>query len=114
MLTVLYDGGCPLCRLEIAYYRQLKALEPIVWFDLSSEQPLPVAISRCEALRRFHLVDDQQQTWHGARAFIRLWQALPGWRWLASGRHIPGFATVLEWGYLLALKIRPKLAALLH
>lgn len=113
MLTVLYDGGCPLCRREIAYYRQLKALEPITWFDLSLNQAMPVAISRCDALRRFHLVDDQQQTWHGARAFIRLWQALPGWRWLATLRHVPGFATVLEWGYGLALKVRPKLAALL-
>lgn len=112
MLTVLYDGGCPLCRREIAYYRQLTALEPIQWLDLSIEQPLPAQLNRCDALRRFHLVDEQQQVWHGARAFIRLWQALPGWRWLASLGRIPGFASLLELGYRLALRIRPRLAAL--
>ena len=97
MLTVLYDGGCPLCRREIAYYRRLTALEPIRWLDLTIEQPLPAQLNRCDALRRFHLVDEQQQIWHGARAFIRLWQALPGWRWLASLGRIPGFAVCWSW-----------------
>lgn len=112
MLTVLYDGGCPLCRREIAYYRGLTALEPIRWLDLTIEQALPAQINRCDALQRFHLVDAQQQIWHGARVFIRLWQALPGWRWLGHCGRIPGFASVLEFGYLLALRLKPRLAAL--
>ena len=56
-LQVLYDGACPLCRREIAYYRGLTAREPIVWLDISNEQqPLPDGINRCYALSRFHLV----------------------------------------------------------
>ncbi len=34
-LEVFYDGGCPLCRREINYFRALKSRVPIIWLDLT-------------------------------------------------------------------------------
>lgn len=108
-LQVLYDGGCPLCRREIAYYRKLPALEPIAWLDLSNEQQnLPLGISRCDALRRFHLVNEQGEVWQGARAFLRLWRALPGWRYLGYALAVPPLPSLLELCYRGFLKIRAR------
>ena len=109
-IQVLYDGSCPLCRREISYYQQLTPREPIIWLNVADQlQQLPQQVDRCDAMRRFHLVGAQQQVWQGARAFIRLWQALPGWRWLGYCCAVPPIPTLLELGYRLTLKLRPRL-----
>lgn len=110
-LQVLYDGGCPLCRREIAYYRGLAAREPIIWLDISdSQQNLPNGINRCDALSRFHLVGTNGEVWQGARAFLRLWRALPGWRFLSYLCSLPPLPSVLELCYRGFLKVRAKLS----
>ncbi|MBK6975022.1 MAG: DUF393 domain-containing protein [Sterolibacteriaceae bacterium] len=82
-LTVLYDGACPLCRREIGIYRGLPPLRsdsPVCFADVS-----------------------------GAQAFLALWAALPGWRWLALLGRLPGAAWVMERAYQLFLRWRPLL-----
>lgn len=83
-LTVLFDGGCPLCNREIAHYRRLRSLRPIDWLDVSAEGgPLPEGVNREDAMAQFHVLDGAGR-WHiGADGFIALWQALPYYRWLA-------------------------------
>lgn len=82
---VLFDGGCPLCRREIAHYRRLPGSDAVEWQDLD---PLPdgeVAdgVTRADAMARFH-VRDPRGNWHsGVAAFVVLWRALPRYRWLA-------------------------------
>jgi len=44
-----------------------------------------------------------------AQAFLALWAALPGWRWLALAGRLPGMAWVMERSYLLFLRWRPML-----
>ena len=34
-LTIYYDGSCPLCRREIAFYRRLRATMRLDWVDVS-------------------------------------------------------------------------------
>lgn len=109
-LQVLFDGGCPLCRREIAYYRRLQALESIEWLDISQEQQrLPEGIDRCHALQRFHLVSAEGEVWQGARAFLRLWRALPGWRFLGYLFSIPPLPSLLELAYRGFLKLRARI-----
>ena len=35
---VFYDGGCPLCRREIAHYRRIDSTGSLRWVDAMTEQ----------------------------------------------------------------------------
>jgi predicted DCC family thiol-disulfide oxidoreductase YuxK len=116
-LTVLYDGACPLCRREISIYRGLQPLEsddPVCFADVSDAAfPLPSAlppgVTREQLLARFHVRGRDGELLSGARAFLALWAALPGWRWLALVGRLPGAAWVMERSYRLFLRLRPML-----
>ena len=112
-LTVLYDGACPLCRREIGLYRSLQPLQadaPVCFADVSNAAlPLPPGTTREQLLARFHVRSRDGQLLSGAQAFLALWAALPGWRWLALAGRLPGMAWVMEGGYRLFLHWRPML-----
>ncbi len=112
-LTVLYDGECPLCRREISVYRGLKSLHPdaaVCYADISDAAvPLPPGTSREQLLARFHVQGQDGELLSGAQAFLALWAALPGWRWLALVGRLPGTAWLMERLYLLFLRWRPAL-----
>lgn len=112
-LTVLYDGACPLCRREIGVYRGLQPLQPdgpVCFVDVSDTTlPLPPGTTREQLLARFHVRGRDGQLLSGAQAFLALWAALPGWRWLALAGRLPGAAWVMERGYRLFLRWRPML-----
>ena len=112
-LTVLYDGACPLCRHEIAVYSNLQPLQldaPVCFADVSSAAvPLPSGTTREQLLARFHVMGRDGQLLSGAQAFLALWAALPGWRWLALAGRLPGAGWVLERMYRLFLRWRPTL-----
>ncbi len=109
-ITVLYDGACPLCRREIALYQGLTPNAPLCFADVSDEtQPLPPGTgpSREALLARFHLRLADGRLVSGAEAFVALWAALPGWRWLARLARVPGVLWLMERSYRGFLRIRP-------
>jgi predicted DCC family thiol-disulfide oxidoreductase YuxK len=107
-LTVWYDGACPLCRREIGLYRGLPSSTPICFADVSgAAQPLPPGRTREQMLARFHVRGRDGQMLSGAQAFLALWAALPGWRWLALAGRVPGMPWVMERSYRLFLRGRP-------
>jgi predicted DCC family thiol-disulfide oxidoreductase YuxK len=112
-LTVLYDGACPLCRREIGIYRGLQPLQPdspVSFSDISDAAlPLPPGTTREQLLARFHVRGRDGQLLSGAQAFLALWAALPGWRWLALAGRLPGMAWLMERAYRLFLLWRPTL-----
>ncbi len=112
-LTVLYDGACPLCRREISVYQGLKSLHPdaaVCYADISDAAvPLPPGSTREQLLARFHVQRDDGELLSGAQAFLALWSALPGWRWLALISRVPGAVWLMECLYLLFLRWRPAL-----
>jgi 3-demethoxyubiquinol 3-hydroxylase len=109
-LTVLYDGACPLCRREIGLYRGLRPNMPVCFADVSDAAlPLPPATTREQLLARFHVRCSDGQLLGGAQAFLALWAALPGWRWLARAGRLPGAAWVMERLYRFFLRWRPTL-----
>jgi predicted DCC family thiol-disulfide oxidoreductase YuxK len=109
-ITVLYDGACPLCRREIGVYRGLQPSTPVCFADVSdTTQPLPSGTTREQLMARFHVRDADGRLLSGAQAFLVLWAALPGWRWLARLGRLPGAAWAMERAYLLFLRLRPAL-----
>ena len=121
-LTVLYDGACPLCQREIGVYRGIEPLKPgapVCFADVSDAAiPLPSAlppgVTREQLLARFHVRDRNGELLSGAPAFLALWAALPGWRWLAMVGRVPGAVWVMERAYRLFLRLRPTLQRWAH
>ena len=113
-LTVFYDGGCPLCRREIGYYRRLRGAERIEWLDVSTaeEQCFGPGLCRDAALARFHVRLPDGRLECGARGFAELWAALPGWRRLGRIARSPRLAPLLELGYRGFLLVRPVMQRL--
>jgi predicted DCC family thiol-disulfide oxidoreductase YuxK len=109
-LTVLYDGACPLCRREIGVYRGLRPNAPVCFADVSDPTlQLPTGTTREQLLARFHVRGSDGQLLSGAQAFLALWAALPGWRWLALVCRLPGAAWAMECLYRFFLRCRPAL-----
>ena len=112
-LTVLYDGACPLCRREIGIYHGLRPLQsdsPVCFADVNDTAlRLPLGTTREQLLARFHVRGRDGALLSGAQAFLALWAAVPGWRWLALAGRLPGAAWLMERGYRLFLRWRPML-----
>lgn len=82
---VFYDGGCPLCRREIAHYRRRRGADRLMWIDITRDAATLAAngLREEDAMARFH-VRDATGAWHtGAHGFVELWSHLPAYSWLA-------------------------------
>ncbi|MFU8895417.1 MAG: thiol-disulfide oxidoreductase DCC family protein [Gammaproteobacteria bacterium] len=100
---VFYDGGCPVCRREIAHYRRLDREGRVHWHDIDAhpETLHDHGINRRDAMRRFHVIDTTGRVRSGADAFTVVWAELPGWRLV--GRVVRGLRlhVPMEWAYRL-------------
>ena len=114
-LTVFYDGACPLCTREIAYYKRRNGADAIDWVDISRSQDEAVApdLSRRQALARLHVRNADGELESGGAAFTRIWEALPGFRLLGRMTSLKPVAWILERAYRLFLNFRPRLQGLL-
>ena len=116
-LKVLFDGGCPLCRREIAHVRGLAQRQGdsgLCFVDISAGagDATEFAADRATLMARFHVERADGSRLDGARAFVAMWSRLPGWRWLARLARLPGVLFLLEWAYSGFLRLRPSLQAL--
>ena len=114
-LTVFYDGSCPLCRREIAFYRRRVASVCTRWADVSACPPeaLPEGLTRQDAMARFHVQRADGALISGAGAFAELWAHTPGFRWLGCVARLPIIHGVLDRAYGIFLDWRPILQKLL-
>jgi predicted DCC family thiol-disulfide oxidoreductase YuxK len=109
--TVYYDGSCPLCSREIAFYASRTGGDHLVFVDVSQEVDDPAHdLTRDDALRRFHVRCRDGELTSGALAFVEIWRSLPNWRWLAKAASFPGAVAVLEILYRGFLWIRPAIS----
>ncbi len=109
VLTVMFDGACPLCRREIGMYQSLTPLETVAWLDVSETTANMTPADQASYMARFHVRQNDGIVLSGAAAFVALWLAMPGWRWLGRIGRLPGVTPMLELLYRGFLKLRPYL-----
>lgn len=106
--TIYFDGSCALCSVEIDHYASRVGGEKLGFVDVSrNDARLGADLTSDTAMRRFHVRRPDGSLVSGARAFVEVWDTLPGWQWAARVARIRGVLLVLEVGYLAFLPIRP-------
>jgi predicted DCC family thiol-disulfide oxidoreductase YuxK len=111
-LRVFFDGGCPLCRREIEFYRRLKPLQRFEWVDIDRERHRldDYDVDYARAMARLHVQTPDGALHTGAYAFLTMWRGLPGWRRLAwlldKGRLAPLLDRAYGWFAIRRLRRR--------
>ena len=111
-VVVWFDGGCPLCRREIAFMRRLDRRGAVTFQDVQkrgSVCPLP----RDDLLERLHASENGRML-SGAAAFAAMWRAIPPLRPLGLLARSPHVLSALEGLYLMFLRVRPLLQRLVR
>ena len=95
---IFFDGGCPLCKREIAHYQRIDKRKAIQWIDISqpSAELDDYGISQRDAMEKIHGVNAQGQTLVGANTFVMMWQQLPYYRHLGNAIHYTGLTSPLN------------------
>ena len=80
-VIMLFDGACPLCRREVSHYQWLDKGRAVVWVDISQLDKLKerYGVDYQTAMARLHVIDRTGVMQTGARAFVTLWEVLPGY-----------------------------------
>jgi predicted DCC family thiol-disulfide oxidoreductase YuxK len=111
LVTVCYNGACPVCSREIAVYRRKAEAHgvPARWVDVSVPKAeaaaatqacgIPAGVGREGLLKRMHAVGADGRAVAGIDAFLVVWRVLPGYGWLARVAALPGVKPVLGWLY---------------
>jgi predicted DCC family thiol-disulfide oxidoreductase YuxK len=107
-LTVYFDGACPVCSREIAYYRRQQGADACAWIDVSScdQAELGSGLQRDAALARFHVRRADGELVDGMRGFATLWRTLPRMAWLGRIAMFGPAPFLLELAYRLFLGVR--------
>lgn len=108
VVTVWYDGACPLCIREIALMRRLDRAAKIHFVDVAPEDAT-CPIDRNLLLARFHAREGSGPILDGAAAFAAMWRAIPLLRPLGLLARNGLMLAWLERLYLAFLKVRPRL-----
>jgi 3-demethoxyubiquinol 3-hydroxylase len=109
--AVYFDGSCPLCSREIAFYQRQRGADGISWVDVSACPAGEVApgLTKEAALARFHVRAADGRLLSGAAGFAAMWQALPLLSWAGRVAALPGIRHALEAAYAGFLPLRPWL-----
>lgn len=111
--TIYYDGSCPLCRNEIAYYKSCGGQDRLAFVDVSGPGAARLApdLDRQAAMKRFHVRRADGTLVSGALAFATVWQQIPQWRWAGRLFALPGPRHIADLVYFVYLRYRPGLQA---
>ncbi len=107
-LTVWHDGGCPLCRREIALIRRLDRHGAIDFVDVTRTPVAASPVAPADMLARFHASEDGRLL-SGAAAFAAMWRAIPILRPIGLAARSPWVLATLEQLYVAFLRFRPRL-----
>lgn len=109
-VEVFFDGGCPLCRREIAMLRRLDRKRRICFTDIAAPEFNAGALGQTQDdLMREIKGRLPDGTWiSGVEVFRRLYGAV-GFHWLVPITRLPGIRHLLDIGYRVFARNRLKL-----
>lgn len=111
-LTIYFDGACPLCSREMNHYRRKDRASALHFVDIADPAFDATAAGldsrRVQEVMHVRTADGRIRT--GVDAFIEIWRALPGHRWLIRLVSLPGLRQLSDLTYhVFARYIRPRL-----
>ncbi|MGR9107899.1 MAG: thiol-disulfide oxidoreductase DCC family protein [Gammaproteobacteria bacterium] len=100
-ITVYYDGACPRCLKELAFYEFFDRNRGVEWFDIVGNEPVlrEHGIDPDEALQRLHLRMPDGTVVKDMDAFIVLWRQVLIFRPLAWLLAVPPLKAFAEKNY---------------
>ncbi len=90
-LTLLFDGGCPLCQREVAFLRSRDNLKRILFVDIDSSDYDPELyqdISYRDAMGRIHAIKASGEVLKDVRVFQEAYR-LVGLGWIYAPTSLP-------------------------
>ena len=84
-VTLFWDGACPLCRREIAYYKSIDRAGAVNWVDCHADPSVlaPYGVTYEQAMARIHAAERTpeggERLLSGVDAFMAVWRRLPYW-----------------------------------
>ena len=113
LVTVWFDGDCPLCAREIALMRRLDRARAVNFVDLADGGAggATSPVDRCAMLNRLHAQEPGEPMVSGAAAFAAMWRAIPLLRPLGLAARRKPVLWLLERLYRAFLRVRPWLQA---
>ena len=112
-LRVFYDGGCPLCRREIAFLKRRDDADRLDLVDISiADGEVAPGLSCRRALARMHVATADGRVVSGARAFLEMWGAIDRYRPVVRVLKTPPLPWLMEGLYRVFLVVRPALQGL--
>ncbi len=102
-LTLLFDGGCPLCQREISFLRSRDRWNTISFVDIDSPTYSPElyrGISYREAMGRIHAITDRGEILKDVQVFREAYQ-LVGLGWVYAPTTWPLIGNLIDEVYRL-------------
>ncbi|WP_462159874.1 thiol-disulfide oxidoreductase DCC family protein [Pseudoalteromonas sp. GB56] len=112
MLTLFYDGACPLCAREISALKNHDVANTLVLVDINDAEHMSKypAVSYDAAYRTLHAIDASGNVLRGLDANVAAWNCVGKMRWLNMLR-APVVRTLADWVYSLFATLRPIFGA---
>ncbi len=100
-LTLLFDGGCPLCQREVSFLRSRDRLNKIEFVDIDSpayNSELYLGISYREAMGRIHAITSAGEILRDVQVFRKAYQ-LVGLGWVYAPTSLPVLGGLIDQVY---------------
>lgn len=110
MITIFYDGQCPLCAKEVAWLQNKAPAGRMLFQDISVPVFDPSIYGKTMAamMAELHVLDDDGN-WYTAMDSTRLIYREIGLGWLVAPTRLPGLKQLFDWAYATFARFRPRL-----
>ena len=112
-LTILYDGGCPLCLREVRFLKSRDRLKKLNFVDIDSSDYDPSAnknISYRESMKTIHAITNEGDVIRNLEVFRRAYSII-GLGWIYSPTKWPILVKIFDSIYSIWAKYRLKITS---